>query len=96
MEAAVAAVNEGSEREVEKAAVLIGNLAFDENLFPQLANLEVEMERLCSLCLHGDERGKESGTLAISNLSRMETHANRLIKVRSQLRVTGSTASTRR
>jgi len=79
-EAAAAAVNEGSEREVEKASVLIGNMAFDENMFPHLANLDLDMERLCSLCLHGDDRGKESGTLAISNLCRMENFTRRLLK----------------
>ena len=85
LESAAVFIELGSPRGVEVAALLIGNLAFNDEALDTLAAVldrSKAVPRLLSVMIQnvqGGDRARELGALALANLSRMDIVVNQLL-----------------
>ena len=85
LESAAVLIELGSPRGVEVAALLIGNLAFNDEALDTLAAVldrSKAVPRLLSVMIQnvqGGDRARELGALALANLSRMDIVVNQLL-----------------
>ena len=87
LQSAATSIELGSTRAAELGSLLVGNLAFDEAALGVLCNLKIAVPRLVSLMIEGGDRARELGTLALANLTRMDTITRQFLAEKGAMEV---------